>query len=59
MDPKLESEIYAKLATRLPGTTIISIAHRESLEAHHNRHLTMHEDAQGRFTLDDAKVAAE
>jgi putative ATP-binding cassette transporter len=59
MDPKLEGEIYAKLAERLPGTTIISIAHRETLVAHHDRHLTMQEDAQGRFTLEETKVAAE
>ncbi len=59
MDAKLEAEIYAMLAKRLPDTTIISIAHREALEAHHGRHLTMHEDAQGAFTLADAKAAAE
>ena len=59
MDTALERDIYEKLAERLPATTIISIAHRDSLEDHHKRHLIMQADANGQFTLEDMKVAAE
>ncbi|MEM6908864.1 MAG: ATP-binding cassette domain-containing protein, partial [Pseudomonadota bacterium] len=36
MDPVLESELYIALKTKLPDTTIVSIAHRESLREHHD-----------------------
>ncbi len=59
MDPALERAIYEKIAERLPGTTVVSIAHRETLGDHHQRHLAMHQAADGSFTLQDMKVAAE
>ncbi len=59
MDPKLEAAIYEKIAERLPGTTVISIAHRDTLGDHHRRHLALRRDASGTFTLEDVKVAAE
>ena len=59
MDPKLEGEIYRTLSAKLPDTTIISIAHRDTLAEHHARHLTLHDDGTGRFALDDTKLAAE
>ena len=59
MDTKLEATIYAMIAKRLPDTTLVSIAHRETMDDHHSRHLTMQRDGDGGFTLDDAKVAAE
>ena len=59
MDMKLESEIYGKLAERLPDTTIISIAHRDTLGSHHTRHMTISTDLRGRFILEDARLAAE
>ncbi len=59
MDTKLEGAIYELLARRLPGTTLVSIAHRSTIETYHARHLTMHQAADSGFTLDDAKVAAE
>ena len=43
MDTKLESAIYEMLAERLPGTTLISIAHRASLADHHVRQVDMNE----------------
>ena len=59
MDPKLEREVYERIAERLPGTTVVSIAHRATLEDHHQRHLTMRPTDEGGFTLGDIKEAAE
>ena len=59
MDPKLEGTIYQLLARRLPDTTLVSIAHRSTIEGYHPRHLIMHPGATGGFTLDDARIAAE
>ncbi len=36
LDPEAESELYAKLRQQLPGTTIISIAHRPAVAALHD-----------------------
>jgi len=47
LDEKLEAEIYAMLAERLPGATIVSIGHRSTLEAFHRRHLAMQPGADG------------
>ena len=59
MDAKLEGDIYRTLSSKLPDTTIISIAHRETLTQHHGRYLTLHDDGTGRFVLEDTKLAAE
>ena len=59
MDPALERRVYQSLAATLPGTTVISIAHRESLDDHHKRHLTLVPAADGVATLEDERVAAE
>ena len=59
MDPALERRVYQSLAATLPGTTVISIAHRESLADHHKRHLTLVPAADGVATLEDERVAAE
>ena len=58
VEEKLEAELYAVLAQRLPKTTIVSIGHRSTLTALHRRHLEM--TPQGdHFTLRDvANVAA-
>ncbi|MFN9388520.1 MAG: ABC transporter ATP-binding protein/permease [Betaproteobacteria bacterium] len=37
LDPASEQALYALLVQRLPGTTILSIAHRPDLERHHRR----------------------
>jgi putative ATP-binding cassette transporter len=37
LDPEAEGELYALLRTRLPKTTLISIAHRESVARLHDR----------------------
>jgi putative ATP-binding cassette transporter len=39
LDPQSEAELYATLKRRLPGTTIISIAHRETIAGLHDRRI--------------------
>jgi putative ATP-binding cassette transporter len=58
VDEKLEAELYAVLARRLPKTTIMSIGHRSAVVRLHQRHLEMCPEGD-HFTLcDTAKVAA-
>jgi putative ATP-binding cassette transporter len=53
VEEKLETELYAVLARRLPNTTIVSIGHRSTLVGLHRRHLEM--TPQGdHLTLRDA-----
>lgn len=37
LDPATEARMYAVLKQKLPGTTLISIAHKETLKAHHDK----------------------
>lgn len=48
LDEPSERQLYALLQERLPGTTIISIGHRSTLTAFHNKHLELHSDVNGR-----------
>jgi putative ATP-binding cassette transporter len=57
VEEKLEAELYAMLARRLPGTTIMSIGHRSAVVGLHRRHLEMVPEGD-RFTLGDAAKAA-
>ena len=57
VDEKMEAELYAVLRRRLPGTTLVSIGHRSSVVALHQRHLEMTPE-DGRFTLRDAASVA-
>ncbi len=41
LDPEAEAELYAMLRERLPGTTILSIAHRAEVARWHDRALVM------------------
>jgi putative ATP-binding cassette transporter len=41
LDPEAEAHLYRTLKERLPGTTIVSIAHRPSVAAFHARHLVL------------------
>jgi putative ATP-binding cassette transporter len=50
LDEKLEAEVYAAIAERLPKTTIVSIGHRSTLMAMHKRHLTMQPDGEGVYS---------
>jgi len=56
VEEKLEAELYAVVAQRLPGTTIISIGHRSTLAGLHRRHLELTPDGD-RFTLREATPA--
>ena len=37
MDTALEGTVYAMIAKRLPDTTLVSIAHRDTMDDHHAR----------------------
>jgi len=56
VEEKLEAELYAMLAKRLPKTTIISIGHRSTLASLHRRHLEMTPEGD-HFTLRDTAKA--
>jgi putative ATP-binding cassette transporter len=45
LDPEAEAHLYRILKERLPGTTIVSIAHRPSVAAFHDRHLVFEREA--------------
>jgi len=56
VEEKLEAQLYAVLARRLPNTTIISIGHRSTLIPLHRRHLEMTPEGD-HYTLRDAAKA--
>ena len=53
VEEKLEAELYAALAQRLPKTTIMSIGHRSAVVGLHHRHLVMTPE-NSHFSLRDA-----
>lgn len=53
LDEPSEAELYDLLGTKLPQTTIVSIGHRSTLIAFHQRRVVMVRDGD-RFTLQDA-----
>jgi putative ATP-binding cassette transporter len=57
VEEKLEAELYAVLARRLPDTTIMSIGHRAAVVGLHRRHIEMAPEGD-HFTLRDAAKAA-
>ena len=57
VEEKLEADLYAVLAKRLPNTTIVSIGHRSTLRGLHQRHLEMVPE-DDHFTVRDASKAA-
>ncbi|NYZ11496.1 ABC transporter ATP-binding protein/permease [Azospirillum sp. RWY-5-1] len=57
-DPETEARLYGLLRERLPGTTVVSIGHRTSLTAFHDRLLTVRRDAGGVGELVPAATAA-
>ncbi|HZT20781.1 MAG TPA: ABC transporter ATP-binding protein/permease [Dongiaceae bacterium] len=56
LDPETESLLYAVLRKRLPGTALVSVAHRESLAAFHRRRLRF-QDVGGRAIVASAPPA--
>jgi vitamin B12/bleomycin/antimicrobial peptide transport system ATP-binding/permease protein len=57
LDEPSEAALYKLLAEKLPGTTIVSIGHRSTLDAFHERNISMVRDGE-RFTLKDGKMAS-
>jgi putative ATP-binding cassette transporter len=47
LDVDSERRIYEALAAWLPGTTLVSIGHRDSLNAYHERRITMTKNLAG------------
>jgi putative ATP-binding cassette transporter len=58
VDEKLEAELYAVLARRLPKTTIMSIGHRSAVVKLHQRHLEMSPEGSHSTLRDTAGVVA-
>jgi putative ATP-binding cassette transporter len=52
LDEASEAELYQLLAEKLPATTIVSIGHRSTLEAFHQRNVELAHDGD-RFALQD------
>jgi len=57
LDEPSEAALYKLLAEKLPQTTIVSIGHRSTLDAFHQRNISMVRDGD-RFTLKDGKLAS-
>ncbi len=55
LDPEAETELYGVLRKKLPDTSIVSIAHRESVARFHDRHLVMQRAAGGAGRLLEAE----
>ena len=50
LDEENEVAVYRALKERLPGTTVVSIGHRATLAAFHDRRIAMRPSAGGPFT---------
>ncbi|HVQ68698.1 MAG TPA: ABC transporter ATP-binding protein/permease, partial [Bradyrhizobium sp.] len=57
LDEPSEAALYSLLEAKLPDTTIVSIGHRSTLDAFHQRNISMVRDGD-RFTLKDGKLAS-
>jgi putative ATP-binding cassette transporter len=52
LDEASEAQLYGLLKQKLPATTVVSIGHRSTLEAFHQRHIALARDGD-RFVLRD------
>jgi putative ATP-binding cassette transporter len=59
LDEAAESSLYRLLRHRLPQATIVSIGHRSTLAAFHDRRLALTRDGEGHVLGEDTLVAAE
>jgi vitamin B12/bleomycin/antimicrobial peptide transport system ATP-binding/permease protein len=57
LDEPSEAQLYGLLAKKLPETTIVSIGHRSTLDAFHQRNIALVRDGD-QFALRDATKAA-
>jgi putative ATP-binding cassette transporter len=58
VDEKLEAVLYRQLTQRLPNTTIVSIGHRSTLNAFHDRRVEMQAASDGTFEPRDLPAKA-
>jgi putative ATP-binding cassette transporter len=58
LDEPSEAELYRLLAEKLPATTLVSIGHRSTLQAFHERNVVLARDGD-RFTLQDQGKAGK
>ena len=58
LDEASEAALYRLLAEKLPATTIVSIGHRSTLEAFHQRNVVLSRDGD-RFALQDRREDAK
>jgi len=59
VDPEAEVELYKVLKQRLPNATLVSIAHRPSVAAFHERRLNLQRDVGKTGTLVASMVVPE
>ena len=58
LDEPSEAALYRLLLEKLPATTVISIGHRSTLEAFHERKVALVRDGD-RFALSEARASAK
>lgn len=58
LDEPSEAALYKLLVDKLPATTIVSIGHRSTLDAFHQRNIALVRDGDSFVLRDAAKVAA-
>ena len=58
LDEASEARLYRLLAERLPATTIVSIGHRSTLAAFHQRNVVLTREGD-RFALENQRESAE
>jgi vitamin B12/bleomycin/antimicrobial peptide transport system ATP-binding/permease protein len=59
LDEPTEKAVYEMLRKELPGTTVVSIGHRSTLQAFHERRIDMHAAGGNTFTPREAHAPAE
>jgi putative ATP-binding cassette transporter len=55
LDEETEQALYAMIHERLPGITVVSVAHRPGVAAFHRRRLTLHPETR---SIEDGLVSA-
>jgi putative ATP-binding cassette transporter len=58
VDEDTEARLYALVRDRLPGTTVVSVGHRRSLESFHSRRLIVTPNGTGPATVTEAPARA-
>ena len=58
LDPESETALSEAIRSRLPNTTVVSIAHRPAVAGWHDRHLVVRRGPDGVGHIDEARAAA-